>query len=382
MVSLAEGGLASRLEREPLALAYRPVADLEAAEVVGYEVLIGSARELDDPRDTPAGWSRQGHAAQAGRVEARLVRAALTARGEVPGEAFLLVKVSTRALLGSELPEAFDAAGDLRRVVVALSDDADPADTAAVGKSVDRLRTAGARFAVDDTGTGYASLEQLVRLRPDLVRVGETFTAEVDRDPARSAVIEALVAVASRIDAQVICAEVPGVPELHALMRVGVPLAQGPVLGEAPDLEMGGLRCEANAAIVSGRISRPGRRTVNHAIERLEPLEDGMSTGDIADRFLADPRHDTLVSIDLERRPVALLDRAALLRGEPYETTPMTVEPNAPLSEVARRATSRPSDERLRPLVVCDPHGRYVGIVRIERLLEALASRGPEDRRG
>lgn len=393
VVSLLEGGLAARIDREPLALGFRPVADLERGEAAGYEVVVGRAAQPGGAWDTPAAWSRLGHSVQVGPIEARLVREALTARAAVPPEAFLLVKVSTRALLSDELGAAFDAAGDLERVVVAVSDDADPADTPAVGRALARLRRARARFAVDDTGAGYASLQQLVRLRPDLVRVGATFTAEVDRDPARAAVIEALAAVASRIDARLITAEVPGPPELHALMRIGVSFAQGPVFGEAPESTMGALTPEAVAAIASGRVPLRSERTVAEALEPLEPLEAGMSTGDIADRFLADPRHDSLVAVDLAGRPVALLDRAALLRGEPYETALMTVSPDDPLSEVARRATSRPPDDRLRPLVCSDDRARYLGIVRIERLLEALASdgaspqggqerrRGPRDRR-
>lgn len=374
-VSLLEGGLAIRLGHGPLQLGFRPVAELEQGHAAGYEAVLGSP---EDPRDldTPAAWSRRGHAAQAGSVEARLVREALSARAALPPGAFLLVSVSAGALVRGELPAAFDEAGDLARVVVAVCDDADPQ---AVSKALEGVRGAGARVAVDDAGGGVASLEQIVRLRPDLVRVGATFTAELDRDPARAAVVEALVAVASRIDARVLAGEVPGAPELRALMRIGVALAQGPVLGEAPEPTMEALTGEARAAIASGRMPWRYERTVTEALEPLEPLADGTSTAEIADRFLADPRHGSLVTVDSEGHPVALLDRAALLRGEPHESVPLVVQMDDALTEVARRAVSRASDERLRPLVIGDARGRYLGIVRIERLLEALASGGDGD---
>ena len=371
-VSLLEGGLVSRLGRGPLTLGFDPVAELERGRAAGYEVVLGTA---EDPRElrTPAAWSRRGHPAQAGVVEARLVREALTARAELPLGAFLLVSVSARALVGRELPAAFGEAGDLAHVVVAVCDDADPR---AVSEALENLRAAGARVAVDDAGAGSASLEQIVRLRPDLVRVGATFTAELDRDPARAAVVEALVAVASRIDARVLADEVPGAPELQALMRIGVALAQGPVLGETPEPTMEALTEEALAAVASGRMPWRYERTVTEALEPLEPLEAGVSTAEVADRFLADPRHGALVTVDPDGHPVGLLDRAALLRGEPHLSVPLVVQFDEALTDVARRAVARPSDDRLRPLVVGDAQGRYMGIVRIERLLEALASGG------
>jgi hypothetical protein len=40
---------------------------------------------------------------------------------------------------------------------------------------------------------------------------------------------------------------------------------------------------------------------------------------------------------------------------------------------VARRAAARPLIERFYPLVACDRRGVYLGLVRVEQLLDALA---------
>jgi hypothetical protein len=55
---------------------------------------------------------------------------------------------------------------------------------------------------------------------------------------------------------------------------------------------------------------------------------------------------------------------------------PLMIGMTASLGEVARRAMTRPGEERFTPLVCCDDNGRYVGIVRVERLVEALSSSG------
>jgi hypothetical protein len=80
-----------------------------------------------------------------------------------------------------------------------------------------------------------------------------------------------------------------------------------------------------------------------------------------------------IVLVDERNRPLALAERAALLRGEPYERPVMRITPNSPLKAVARRAAARPLLERFHPLVACDRRGVYLGIVRVEQLLDALA---------
>ena len=51
----------------------------------------------------------------------------------------------------------------------------------------------------------------------------------------------------------------------------------------------------------------------------------------------------------------------------------MRITPTSPLKAVARRAAARPMLERFHPLVACDRRGVYLGLVRVEQLLDALA---------
>jgi hypothetical protein len=51
----------------------------------------------------------------------------------------------------------------------------------------------------------------------------------------------------------------------------------------------------------------------------------------------------------------------------------MRISPTSPQKAVARRAAARPWLERFHPLVACDRRGVYLGLVRIEQLLDAIA---------
>jgi hypothetical protein len=136
---------------------------------------------------------------------------------------------------------------------------------------------------------------------------------------------------------------------------------------------MGPLPPPAAEAIRQASPPVEAAETVAGLIEEREPLAWGSSLEQVADRFLEDPLSDVIVLVDERSRPLALAERSALMRGEPHERPIMRISPTSPQKAVARRAAARPWLERFHPLVACDRRGVYLGIVRIEQLLDALA---------
>lgn len=94
----------------------------------------------------------------------------------------------------------------------------------------------------------------------------------------------------------------------------------------------------------------------------------------IMDVSLAAEEHDWVVLVDGGDHPVSLVERAALLRGEPFERHVHVAGPELSLRALAKQALGRPRADRYRPLAVCDESGRYIGLLRMERLLEAFAA--------
>jgi hypothetical protein len=70
---------------------------------------------------------------------------------------------------------------------------------------------------------------------------------------------------------------------------------------------------------------------------------------------------------------VALAGRPLGLDGEPRLAGVDRVEPDLSYAAAARLALGRPPSERLVPFLRCDSRGRYVAIVRVERIVAALA---------
>jgi hypothetical protein len=93
------------------------------------------------------------------------------------------------------------------------------------------LRQRGARLAVDDIGAGYAGLKQVMRLRPDLLKLDRSLVAGVGSDPAKGAMVDALVRYARRIGSEVCAEGVETLDDLQALADLDVTYGQGYVLG-------------------------------------------------------------------------------------------------------------------------------------------------------
>lgn len=345
---------------------FQPIIDLVRGVVVGYEAL--SRFELE-PRAGPDAWFAAAARAGVGaELEARALACALAARPRLPPDTFLSCNIDPNVLGSGPLDAVLAGAGHLGGVVLELTEHTVVSDYGAIAEPVRAARRAGAMFAVDDAGAGYASLSHIVALRPDFVKLDRSIVADLDRDEVKRALTELLGQFAGRADAWLLAEGVERVGELDALTALGVPLGQGYLLGR-PGPEWVGLDPAVSTAIARSRppVDRHGPRVVV-VLERAPalPLD---RRADAAALFRADPGLDLVVLLDRWSRPRAWQGRDGVVR-EGLQL----VKAISPLADVARRAMTRPAGARFHPLVVTDEAGAYVGLARMERVLERLAA--------
>src|SRR6202041_3270678 len=85
------------------------------------------------------------------------------------------------------------------------------------------LRRIGCRVALDDTGTGFASLSLLLEVAPELIKLDRAMTRDIDSDPVRRALARALVAFGKEVGAE----GIETAAELDVLVDLGIGYGQG-----------------------------------------------------------------------------------------------------------------------------------------------------------
>jgi diguanylate cyclase (GGDEF)-like protein len=208
---------------------FQPIFDLRSQEVVGYEALSRFPAEVGY---TPQEWfdlaRKHGLAVE---LEAAAVRAALDVPGR-PAGASLSLNLSPEALLSGR--DALNLPEDLSAITIEVTENALVTEGPELELALQDLRARGARIAVDDAGVGYAGFAQLVRVRPDVVKLDRSLVESVNVQPTKAAVIKAFVGFAEDTGA-LICAEgIETAGELHVVRALGSATGQGYLLGR-PD---------------------------------------------------------------------------------------------------------------------------------------------------
>lgn len=214
---------------------FQPIVDLRGGDVAGVEALArferGSARE----------WFRQ--AADLGMrelLETAAIEAAVDALPTLPEAIYLSLNISPLTLLRPEAGRLLRAAS-LSRVVLEVAEAALGLDRAAgVGRLLQPFREAGARLALDHTGSGDASLRQLLLLHPDIIKLDTSVTRGLRGDRTRHALAATLVALAREIGSVVVAEGIETRGELEAVRECGVTHGQGFHLANpaAPPLDL------------------------------------------------------------------------------------------------------------------------------------------------
>jgi EAL domain-containing protein (putative c-di-GMP-specific phosphodiesterase class I) len=355
-----------RARRAP-ELVFQPIVDLQRRVTVGYEAL---SRFPAPPVATPDRWFAA--AKQVGcavELEALVIERALAQRAELPPNSFLSINVAPEALLEAEVQSLLNK-GPLERVVFELTEHTAVADYELLARAIEEVRAHGAFVAVDDAGAGYASLQHILLLRPDFVKLDRALIAGLDRDEAKAALVEMFGGFSSRIDAWLLAEGIEEPAELARLIQLGVPLGQGYLLGR-PDRRMLGVDSQVFGRAVS-LLRCEVELTIAGVAEPWSAREHALSEAELYAIFALDPSITVLPLLDAQARVVSL----GIRRGsEVLRRSVTSVLESSAVEEVLRRALTRPSESRFDPLVCCDELGVYRGVVPIERLVEAVMGR-------
>jgi diguanylate cyclase (GGDEF)-like protein len=199
---------------------FQPLLELATGRIGGYESLARIAGNRG-----PDQWFAQAHRVGLGpELEAEALRAALAVPDQ-PAGTFLTLNVSPLALLTEVVHAALPA--DLSGIVIELTEHELFSAEARFDERLAELRARGARVALDDAGAGYAGLQQLIRVAPDILKIDRSLVRGAHADPSRFALLEALASFAAETGAAVCGEGIEDYADLQALADLDATYAQG-----------------------------------------------------------------------------------------------------------------------------------------------------------
>jgi diguanylate cyclase (GGDEF)-like protein len=205
--------------------AFQPIVRLADGALAGYEAL---SRFPSRERQSPSWWFEQAHRCGLGvELESAAIRAVLAEDGR-PDGVFMSFNVSVSALLAPELQDSLP--DDLTQLVVEITEHEQVPDEPGLQVALGALRARGARIAVDDTGAGYAGLQQIMRIGADIIKLDRELVDGIADAPVKRALAQSLVGFTASTGAE-LCAEgIERLEDLRLLADLGVTYGQGYVI--------------------------------------------------------------------------------------------------------------------------------------------------------
>lgn len=216
------------LDAADLTVVFQPIADLETGRVVGVEAL---TRFPGGEPQRPDRWFQEAAACELGaELELLAVQRALEHLGDVPPGAYLSLNCSPSTMVSRRFADLL-AGCPLDRIVIEVTEHAAVSDYERLNAALTCLREGGARVAIDDAGSGFASLRHILRMSPDIIKLDVSLTRGIDQDPVQRALSFSLAAFASAVDAEVVAEGIETQAEYRALRFLQVNHGQGFYLG-------------------------------------------------------------------------------------------------------------------------------------------------------
>jgi EAL domain-containing protein (putative c-di-GMP-specific phosphodiesterase class I) len=213
--------VAQAIEEAAFHPVFQPIVDLTTGQTVGYEALT----RFDDGKP-PDVWFADAAAVQLElELEMACLRAANRDAASLPRGACLSVNASPG--LSAAFPRLLalvESAG--REVIMEVTEHAPVESYVGLSAALENVR-GNVLIAVDDAGAGYAGLQHILEIKPDIVKLDIALVRSVDRDPARRALIASMVAFARETGCTVLAEGIETEEEMEVCQGLGVTLGQG-----------------------------------------------------------------------------------------------------------------------------------------------------------
>ncbi len=225
-----------------LSIAYQPIVRLPEREVIGYEALARGP--------TGSGFENPitlFEAAEVCDLEYELDRLcrrqALKYAGGIASDQKLFINILPSSIHDPEFEDAHVQAmlGELglgpRNLVLEISERKAIGNFPIFREAIDYFSKLGFGIALDDIGAGFSSLEAVLELSPDFLKIDMSLVRGIEENPQKQELLRGLQTVAEKMGSSIIAEGIESLSELQIVEDLGISNAQGYLFGRAGLLE-------------------------------------------------------------------------------------------------------------------------------------------------
>lgn len=211
---------------------FQPVVNLDTRAIVGYEALSRgpAGTELENPevmfelaRDFDLVWD----------LEALCIENVMPWLDDVCARGYLFFNLESQFIQqlhhrGTDVFAPFVECN--RQIVIEVTERSAIRDYRTFRHTMHDLKRLGFKIAIDDCGSGYATLEAVAELQPDYLKVGHSLFHGVENDPIRRRIVELVARCAETIGARTIAEAIESEEQLRICRELGIDEGQGYLL--------------------------------------------------------------------------------------------------------------------------------------------------------
>ena len=227
--------LRAALAHDDLQVHYQPVVSAKTGGILAVEALVRWIRPGTGPVSPATFLAVAEEAGMTDLIGAYVLRR-VARDAPAFGDLKVVVNVFAAQFRDPGFPEALkaildEAALPPERLEIDITESFLAAEPERARRSIEALHALGVSVALDDFGTGFSSVAYLRRFAFDKVKIDRSVVIDVIRDPASQSLVQAAVALAETLGAEVTAEGIEMAEEAEALKQAGCHELQGYYFG-------------------------------------------------------------------------------------------------------------------------------------------------------
>ena len=199
---------------------FQEIIDLKTGHPVGFEALT----RFDNGVSPDLVFAEAAAVGLGVELELATIASILGATQGLPTDVWVSLNVSPTTICEVRLAAAVDSSN--RAIVLELTEHDRIDDYLVVRTAVENMRPE-VRLSIDDAGAGFASLQHVLQLEPDFIKLDQSWIRGIDTDVARQALVAGLGHFSDRVGCALIAEGIETEAELTTLRQLAAPLGQG-----------------------------------------------------------------------------------------------------------------------------------------------------------